>query len=136
MDIVRAFSDSGLAHGVTINIQGTMEEPLFQANQIGVLLGLANIRDAIKDFDSDEKGVVSTDTPGGAQSTLFLTELGLIRLLNMSRKPFARPFQKWVAKVIKEIRLTGKYELENRLALAAKEKDDVVAALAARDAAP
>lgn len=33
----------------------------------------------------------------------------------MSRKPLARPFQKWVAKTIREIRLTGKYELERSL---------------------
>ena len=39
----------------------------------------------------------------------------------MSRKPFARPFQKWVAKVVKEIRLTGKYEMEQRLTEAAQE---------------
>jgi hypothetical protein len=35
MDIVRAFTDAGLERGVTINIQGTSEDPLFQASQIG-----------------------------------------------------------------------------------------------------
>jgi hypothetical protein len=54
MDIARAFSDSGVAQGVTINIQGTPDDPLFQANQIGALLGLVNIRETIKDFDEDE----------------------------------------------------------------------------------
>jgi prophage antirepressor-like protein len=121
MDIVKAFADAGLERGVTINIQGTPEDPLFQANQIGALLGLVNVRDAIKEFDDDEKGVGSTDTLGGQQNIMFLTELGLYRLLGMSRKPFARPFQKWVAKVVKEIRLTGKYEMEQRLTLAAEE---------------
>ena len=43
---------------------------------------------------------------------LYLTEIGLYRLLGMSRKPIARKFQKWVANVIKEIRLNNKYELE------------------------
>ena len=45
-----------------------------------------------------------------------MTEVGLYRLLGMSRKPVARAFQKWVAKVVKEIRLTGKHELEARVA--------------------
>jgi len=150
MDIVRAFSDSGLSHGVAINIQGTADDPLFQANQIGEMLGLINIRETIKDFDADEKDAVSTtDAIGRRQTVLFLTEVGLIRLLGLSRKPIARPFQKWVAKVVREIRLAGKYELENRLvqaslasqehetalALAAKEKDDAVAELAVRDSA-
>ena len=121
MDIVKAFSNVGLSHGVSINIQGTPEEPLFQANQIGALLGLVNIRETIKDFDEDEKAVSPADTLGGRQNIVFLTELGLIRLLNMSHKALARPFQKWVAKVIKEIRLTGKYELEQRITIAAQE---------------
>jgi hypothetical protein len=64
MDIVRAFSDSGLSHGVNINIQGTLEEPLFQANQIGELLGISEIRSTIRDFDEDEKGVHTVPTLG------------------------------------------------------------------------
>ena len=118
MDIVRAFTDVGLANGVTINIQGTPDDPLFQANQIGELLGLVNVRESIKDFDEDEKDAVSsTDSIGRHQTIIFLTELGLYRLLGMSRKPFARPFQKWVAKVVKEIRLTGKYEMAHAQSL-------------------
>jgi len=116
MDIVRAFTDIGLERGISINIQGTPEDPLFQASQIGKLLGLANIRESIKDFDEDEKDAVSsTDAIGRQQTIQFLTEPGLYRLLGASRKSFARPFQRWVAKVVKEIRLTGKYELEQRL---------------------
>uniref|UniRef100_A0A6C0IZU4 Uncharacterized protein n=1 Tax=viral metagenome TaxID=1070528 RepID=A0A6C0IZU4_9ZZZZ len=33
----------------------------------------------------------------------------------MSRKEKARKFQKWIATVVKEIRLNGKYELEKSL---------------------
>ncbi len=120
MNIVRAFECAGIASGFKLNIQGTLDDPLFQANQIGQLLGLKNVRDSIKGFDETQKGVVSTRTPGGSQHMLFLTELGLYRLLGMSRKPFARPFQDWVAQVVKEIRRTGKYEMEQRLDLAGK----------------
>ena len=83
-----------MEHGITINIQGTPEDPRFQASQIGALLGLVNIRETIKDFDEDETSVSSTDT---SRTAVFLTELGLYRQLGASRKPCARPFQKWVA---------------------------------------
>jgi anti-repressor protein len=109
MDIVRAFEATGAGLGFNINIQGTPEDPLFQANQIGTLLGMVNIRETLRDFDDDETRVSSTDTN---RSATFITELGLYRLLGMSRKPFARPFQKWVARVVKEIRLTGKFEAD------------------------
>ena len=131
MDIVKAFAAAGLAKGVTIHIQGTVDEPLFQANQIGDMLGMANIRDALRHLGPRGTRVSITDTSagprtatfltefglyrllmrsgcsysytlGGQQQTLFLTDLGLTRLLGQSRKPIAKPFQKWVAKVIKE----------------------------------
>ncbi len=66
-------------------------------------------------FEYDEKVVRQTETLGGPQNVLFLTEFGLYRLLGMSRKPIAKKFQRWVSTVIKEIRLNGKYELENQL---------------------
>jgi prophage antirepressor-like protein len=116
MDVVHAFTDVALDQGIAVNIQGTPDNPLFQANQIGDLLGLCNISDTIKDFDDGEKSAVSTtDAIGRLQNTNFLTEAGLYRLLFASRKPFARPFQKWVIQVLKKIRLTGKYELERKL---------------------
>jgi hypothetical protein len=77
MDIVRAFTDwsAGLERDIHINIMGTADDPLFQASQIG------------KDFNEDERdGVSSTDAIGRQQTTIFLTELGLYRLVGASRK--------------------------------------------------
>ena len=110
MDILKAFSL--LDEEFSINIQGTLENPLFQANQIGKLLGISNIRDAIKDFSDKEKGVGLTDTLGGTQNLIFLTELGLYRILGRSRKPIAHKFQEWMVHVLKEIRITGMYKLK------------------------
>jgi prophage antirepressor-like protein len=90
MDILKAFSL--LETEYPINIQGTPEEPLFQANQIGKLLGFSNIRENLRDFDSDEKVVFLSDTPGGAQNVTFLTEIGLYKILGRSRKPIAHTF--------------------------------------------
>ena len=113
MDIVKAFISN--EETSNINIIGTYDEPLFQANQIGKLLGIVTIRTTILNFESDEKVVHTMATGGGPQDVLFLTEVGLYRLLGMSRKPVAKKFQRWVANVIKEIRLNGKYELECQL---------------------
>ena len=110
MDILKAFSLIDETHH--INIQGTVENPLFQANQIGKLLGINNISQAIKDFEEDERSLISNETLGGKQETNFLTESGLYRLLARSRKPIAAIFQKWMINTIKEIRVNGMYKLK------------------------
>lgn len=76
----------------------------------------------MRDFNSDEKVAHTTHTPGGPQEVSFLTEKGLYKLLFRSRKPIAETFQNWVCDVVKEIRLTGKYELEKKLL----EKDKLI----------
>ncbi|PNH01959.1 hypothetical protein TSOC_012182, partial [Tetrabaena socialis] len=85
MEVAKLFQNASLQ--VTINIRGTEEDPMFQANQIGKLLGLVNIRESLKDFDEDELRVSTTDTSAGQRTALFLTQLGLYRLLCQSRKP-------------------------------------------------
>jgi prophage antirepressor-like protein len=110
MDILKAFSLFNENH--QINIQGTLEEPLFQANQIGKLLEIKNIRQNIQDFNDKDKVVCLAYTLGGKQETLFLTEYGLYKLLGRSRKPIASVFQNWVVDVLKEIRINGMCQLQ------------------------
>ena len=110
MDILKAFSLLNVDY--PINIRGTLEDPLFQANQIGKMLGMANIRENLRDFSINEKIVILTDTLGGNQETMFLTELGLYRLLGRSRKPIAKKFQEWMVSILKEIRINGMYKLQ------------------------
>jgi hypothetical protein len=69
MDILKIFKLAD--KDTTINIQGTQDDTLFQANQIGELLGLTNIHETIKFFDEDEKGVSTTYTFGVLQKTTF-----------------------------------------------------------------
>lgn len=114
MDIVKAFIDNDETNNITIKFQED-GEPIFQANEIAKILGIKNIHETLKNFDNDEKHLSKTDTQGGVQNVTFLTEIGLYRLLNISRKPIARTFQKWVANVVKEIRKTGHYKLENTI---------------------
>ena len=114
MDIVQAFTENNEINNITIKIAED-GEPIFQANEIAKILEIKNIHATLKLFDTDEKVLINNETPGGNQIMTFLTELGLYRLLNISRKPIARTFQKWVAGVIKQIRKTGQYKLENSL---------------------
>jgi prophage antirepressor-like protein len=87
-------------------------EPWFIARDVANVLGIKNSRDAIADLDEDEKGVVLTDTLGGSQNLAIISESGFYRLVMRSRKPIAKPFQKWVTKdVLPSIRKTGSYSL-------------------------
>jgi len=109
MDIFRAFSLND--NDLLINIQGTIEDPLFQASQICDLLGIKSFRSHIDDFTDEHKVLCQIKTNGGLQEVIFLTELGLYKLLGRSRKDIAAKFQNWIVKVIKEIRITGMYKL-------------------------
>jgi prophage antirepressor-like protein len=104
-------------NGLNIEVHGTYDEPLFKAKDIGDLLEMRNIREVIKNFNEKQKGVSLTDTPGGRQEVVFLTEQGLYKLLMRSRKKIAEQFQDWVCEVIEEIRRKGKYELEEQIKL-------------------
>lgn len=110
MDILKAFNL--LDKNYEIKIHGTFENPLFNAKQIGNILEIINIRDSISDFADDEKIIDLTDTPSGIQKTLFLTEIGLYKLLGRSRKPISDTFQKWMINTIKDIRINGFYKLK------------------------
>lgn len=58
--------------------------------------------------------VGSTDV-GNFSNTWFLTEDGLYELIFISRKQVAKDFKVWLRSVIREIRLKGRYDLEEKL---------------------
>lgn len=124
MDILKCFVLDNTEY--TVNVHWKDGQPLFRAAEIGQVLGLKKVRNSIADFDSDEKEAHTVCTPGGRQETLFLTEAGTYHLIMLSRKPIARPFQKWVTHVLVAIREQGKYELSLELA---KAGDDQKAAI-------
>lgn len=112
MDILKIFKLDN--NEFTINIQGDINFPLFQANQIAKILEIKNIHTSIENFDNNEKVIRQTETQGGVQKVIFITELGLYKLLFRSNKPIAKEFQSWVVSVIKEIRLNGIYDVSNK----------------------
>ena len=96
-----------------IEIYGTYEYPLFKANDIANLLGIKDIRTTLRDFDKDEWHTMPViDNLGRPQDTNMLTEDGLYRLLMISRKPIAKQFQKWVFKIIIDIRRNSNKQLQ------------------------
>ena len=92
-------------------------EPWFVAADVCKALELGNNRQAITRLDDDEKGVISTDTPGGSQEMAIVNEPGLYSLVLGSRKPEAKEFKRWIThEVIPSIRKYGMYATEELLA--------------------
>ena len=65
-------------------------DPWFVGADVCSVLGIGNPRQAMNRLDEDEKGVISTDTPGGEQSMTTIKEPGIYNLVLGSRKPAAR----------------------------------------------
>jgi anti-repressor protein len=92
-------------------------EPWFVAKDVAKVLEIKNVSDAVKDFDDDEKSDVVLNYDGKTSGkALILSESGLYAFILRSRKPIAKPFQKWVRKeVLPQIRKTGSYSLQNEV---------------------
>ena len=84
----------------------------FVGRDVCAALELANPRDAISRLDDDERGVATTDTPGGPQEVAIISESGVYSLTFTSRKEAAKRFKRWVTQeVLPTLRLTGRYEM-------------------------
>lgn len=83
-------------------------EPMFVAKDVCAALGIAPT--AASRLDDDEKGLRLTQTPGGEQNVLLVTEPGFYKLVMRSRKPEAKAFQRWVThEVLPALRRDGGY---------------------------
>lgn len=87
------------------------EVPWFVAKDVCRVLELANVTEAIKYLDEDEKNTVRiAEGIRGNPNLSIISESGLYALIFRSRKPQARAFQKWVTSVVlPAIRKTGTY---------------------------
>ena len=96
--------------GTVRAVRGEDGEPMFVAKDVCEALGLGNSRQALARIDDDEKGVISTDTPGGEQQMQAVNEPGLYVLVLSSRKPEAKAFKRWVThEVLPALRRDGGY---------------------------
>lgn len=87
-------------------------ELMFVAKDVCDCLEITKHRDAISRLDSDERGSVKLDTPGGKQDIAAINEYGLYNLVLSSRKPEAKESKRWITHdVIPAIRKTGSYSM-------------------------
>ena len=95
--------------GKDVNLYRSIEEPLFEANEVAGWLGIQNVSQMLKqaDIDESEKVIFLKYTLGGNQKALFITEDAMYEILMRSRKKEAKPFRKEIKKYLKSIRLTG-----------------------------
>jgi prophage antirepressor-like protein len=104
---VFAFNDTAVR---ALTIDG---EPWWIARDVCAVLGISNVADALAALDDDEKGVATTDTPGGPQQMTTINEPGLYALTFRSRKRQAKDFKRWVTHtVLPALRKTGTYTAE------------------------
>ena len=114
-----------------IDVWGSIDNPLFRANDVQSWLGLKNVSRAVANVDEDERLNLKLSRGG---SMWFLTEEGVYELLMQSRKPIAKQFKKGVKKILHEIRTKGGYLATTQndtpatiLARAMKVADEVIA---------
>ncbi|WP_293556281.1 BRO family protein [Phascolarctobacterium sp.] len=89
-----------------IDVWGSVENPLFRANDVQNWLGLKNVSRAVANVDEEERLNLKLSRGG---SMWFLTEEGIYELLMQSRKPIAKQFKKGVKAILHEIRTKGGY---------------------------
>ncbi len=98
--------------GQQVRFVGTADRPEWVAQDVCDVLAVGSAANALRNFESDEKGMCSIHTPGGCQEMLTVTEPGLYRLVFKSRKEVAKRFRRWVLhEVLPSIRKTGSYAL-------------------------
>lgn len=95
--------------GRHFRIFGTVENPLFLAKDVAKWIEPSDVSTMMRNVDPDEKVTNNVCTPGGVQTSWFLTEDGLYEVLMQSRKPIAKQFKKEVKKILKSIRKNGAY---------------------------
>jgi len=72
----------------------------FVAKDVCVILGIANVSEALRLLDEDKKSIASMYTNGGNQDMSVISESGMLVLVSSNEKPEAKEFRKWVASVV------------------------------------
>ncbi len=102
-------------HGIRTVMREEM--PWFVAADICRVLGIGNPAETVRRLDDDEKGIISTDTLGGTQDVVIVSESGLYTIVLRCRdavKQGSAPhrFRKWVtADVLPALRKHGTYSM-------------------------
>lgn len=93
--------------GKRIRMYGSIENPLFLANDVADWIGHSQTSKMVKTVDEGEKLMGTLFLSGQSREVWFLTEDGLYEVCMQSRKPVAKEMKKEIKKYLKSIRLTG-----------------------------
>jgi len=139
-------------NGATFRIYGTVESPLFLAADVAVAIdyfknanGSRQVNKMLQDVDENEKVLMTFDICDGipsqntttninqiGQKRWFLTEDGLYEVLMMSKLPKAKEFKTKVKEILRTIRKTGSFAIqqpsrEQRIAAALIDANEIIA---------
>jgi prophage antirepressor-like protein len=93
--------------GREINIYGSVENPLFLANEVAEWIEHSNTTEMSRSVDDDEKLTSTILRAGQRRECNLLTEDGLYEVFMQSRKPIAKQFKKGIKQILKDIRRQG-----------------------------
>lgn len=105
-----------VSSGWQIDIQGSMHDPLFPANQIARILGLSNSRSATASIPEHLKVQHLVQSAGGNQITTLLREQAVYGMVFRSRSENADKIQEWVCHMIANFRKQAFDEQHEQLA--------------------
>lgn len=114
--------------GIDLTIYGTLENPMFKAQDIAEILGYADTSKMMKNTLDSEKalrllgGVLSKGNP----NVWFVSEMGFYRICIKSEKPAAEQFQTKVAEILVDIRKHGFHATENTLSKWLENPDSMI----------
>lgn len=86
--------------------------PYVVAGDFAKRLGYRDAADALRNVEPSEKGTQIVRTPGGEQRVSVLYEEGIWELIFLSRRPEAKLIKARVKVILREIRETGRFEVE------------------------
>lgn len=112
MNEVKVLENEVTLMGKTFNVYGTVEEPLFRAEDVADWIEHSNVSAMIQSVDEDEKikrvcdinNTYVTSRARNTQEMWFLTENGVYEVLMLSRKPVAKVFKKEVKRMLHALR--------------------------------
>lgn len=103
--------------GKEIDIYGSSENPLFRAKDVAEWIEYSDVSTLLRVVDDEEKLTQTLFVSGKDRDVWFLTEDGLYEVLMQSRKPIAKQFKKGIKEILKSIRKTGTYSVQQQFQL-------------------
>ena len=112
--------------GKTFRIFGTIENPLFVAQDVAGWIEHSNVTEMTRSIDDAEKLNSTILSAGQNREVTMLTEDGLYEVLMQSRKPIAKMFKKQVKDILRSIRKNGAYMTPDTLEKALTSPDFLI----------